>query len=369
MKMMKKYIINICFIICILLLCITIFFMVFDIKYNNITFQIKTLLFGNPIDYDTGLINNEFFNLNSSNSLTVAKGFNDAIEYANKNNISYIKLNENEYTIGDTIYLKSNICLDLNGSIIRYETNNKDVYSLIRINNESNIKIINGILIGDKDTHDYETINSTHEWGMGIRIHAGRNIYISNLSISNMTGDGIYISEAGYQNGILDNSSDIEINNCKISENRRQGISIISGENIEIYNNEIYSIKGTNPQVGIDLEANHNYEKIDNIKIYNNIFYDFNSKVAILLYSQAYNVDIVGNVINGSMSIYEIKGILSIENNNLKNGKIYTNLNSQNTSKILNEIHIKNNYLYNYDIVESNQVKKFEISNNINSSS
>ena len=221
-----------------------------------ISYNIRYLLYGNPVD-EEGLINNDFFDLNSNNSIEVAQGFNELIEYACKNNISYLKLNKGEYIIGDTIFLKSNICLDLNGSTIRYDKNSKTSYSLIRINNENNIEIINGKLEGDQDVHDYNSIESTHEWGMGIRIHAGKNVNICNLDISNMTGDGIYISQFNSSETILNNSENITINNCVIHNNRRQGISIISGENIEIVNNEIHSIKGTNPQSGIDLEANY----------------------------------------------------------------------------------------------------------------
>ena len=329
-----------------------------------ISYKLRHLLYGDPIN-DSGLINNNFFNLNSNNPTNVTKGFNELFEYASKNNISYLKLSRGEYTINDTIYLKSSICFDLNGSTIKYEKNSKTSYSLIRINNETNIAIINGKLLGDRDVHDYDSIESTHEWGMGIRVHAGKNINISNLDISNMTGDGIYISQFNSSNEILNNSDNIKISNCVIHNNRRQGISIISGENIEIYNNAIYNIEGTNPQAGIDLEANYDYEKIDNIIIHNNIFYYFNKTVAIILYRQAYNVSIYENEIDGTISVYEIKETLQIENNELRNGRIYTNLNPEDTKKVLNEIYIKNNKFYNFAIIPSNQVVKLEADGNI----
>lgn len=351
---------------------ITIIIIVISVLYINInniynvSYNIKLLLYGEPIDENTGLINNEFFNLDSNNPEIVAKGFNDAITYASSNNIEYLKLNKGEYIISDTIYLKSNICLDLNGSTIIYATNDKTSYSLLRINNENNIDIRNGKLIGDKESHNYGNTPSTHEWGMGIRIHAGKNINISNLNISNMTGDGIYISQYGNENENLNNSENIKINNCIINRNRRQGISIISGENIDIFNNAIYCIEGTNPQSGIDLESNYDYEKINNINIYNNVFYDFNNKVAIILYSKVYNVNIFDNTIDGSISIYEIIEKINIENNKLNNGKIYTNLNSSDCDKILNYIYIMNNEFNNYEVLTSNQVKHLNVYGNIN---
>ena len=95
--------------------------------FLNLSQNIKVLMYGEPIDLETGIVNNKFFYIDTNDA---AKGINDAIEYASKNNIQYIKLEKNIYNINSSIYLKSNLHLDLNGSTIEYLPNGKKLYYL-----------------------------------------------------------------------------------------------------------------------------------------------------------------------------------------------------------------------------------------------
>ena len=237
------------------------------------------------------------------------------------------------------------------------EQNSSTHYSIFRILNKNNVKVKNGKLRGDRDVHKYSE-GSTHEWGMGIRIEGSKNIEIKNIEIMKMTGDGIYVTRG------LGNSKFVIIQNCVIHENRRQGISIISGENVEISNNEIYNIKGTSPQSGIDLEANYDYQKIDNIYIYNNKLYDFGSR-AIKLYNQIYNVKIESNTIYGSINIEETKEKTEIINNKLIDGIIYAGSIYEDSEKRVNNIDITNNNLYNYRIEYNNKVNNINMEENL----
>ncbi len=228
------------------------------------------------------------------------------------------------------------------------------MYTIISIYDVENVRVSNGILIGDKDTHNYNNMNSTHEWGYGIDIKASSNIEITSIQISMMTGDGIAISNLPKQETSINKirtTENVKINNCNIYNNRRQGISIISGQNIDIYNNEIHDIKGTNPQAAIDMETNNDgNQKVDNIKIYNNKIYNLDSpsKFAIETYMNIYNVDIYNNEIDGRIIVYEINETMNIENNIIKNGEILAK--KGRAQSIRNNIVIEDNELYGSNI-------------------
>lgn len=329
------------------------------INIQQINENIRKSLYGEPIDLNTGIINNEYFNISSdgTNSIDTTKGLNKALEYCKKENIENVKLKEGEYLINDTINIPSNENINLNSSTIIMQENDETHYNIFRISNKENIIIKNGKLIGDKDLHNYSG-NSTHEWGMGINIVGSSNVDLENLEISKMTGDGIYIASGE------SNSSNIKVENCLIHDNRRQGISIISGEQIEICNNEIYKIEGTSPQSGIDLEANNETQKIDNIDIHNNKIYDSASNTAVKLHSQVYNVKIRENIIYGNINVDETKEKTEIFNNQLNDGAINAGNSNENSTRIVNNLEILNNTLENYKILHNDKVNNIKIEGN-----
>ena len=294
---------------------------------------------------------------NGKNAKETTKGLNEAIECASNNSISYIKLEKGEYLVNNSIELFSNLEFDLNSSDIIMDTNDMQSYSILKIANKENIKVLNGKIEGDRESHNY-TGNSSHAWGMGVRISGSKNINVDNVEILNMTGDGIYITSG------LSNSDSVQIQNCLIHDNRRQGISIISGRRIKINNNEIYNIKGISPQAGIDLEANKDTQKIDEIEIQNNKIYLSASNTAIILYNQVYNVKITENIIYGNININETKEKTEILNNELIDGKINAGSTNEDSAKIVNNLDILNNELNNYEIEYNNKVNNINIDGN-----
>ena len=52
----------------------------------------------------------------------------------------------------------------------------------------------------------------------------------------------------------VDISKNVTIKNCDIGYNRRQGISLVGSDGVEIVNNHIHHTNGTAPQSGIDIE-------------------------------------------------------------------------------------------------------------------
>ena len=295
---------------------------------KNIYYEVKKQLYGDPIDIETGMINNSFFDIFSdgSNATRTRKGINEAIEYASTNNIEYIKLQKGNYLVDSFVYeingnkydrsiiVKSNIKFDLNGSTIKIQRNNNPNYRILSILDEQNIEIMNGIVVGDRYEHDYtivDEITKKHQWGMGVSILGGKNIHVHNLEILDTTGDGIYISKT--QNKDAEN---ITISNCNIHNTRRQGITIITAFKVKIFENEIHNINGSPPQSGIDIERNNESQTSDEIYIYQNKIYDLASKDAIIIYEGVTNTKIYENDINGKISIkYPNDTIVEYDNN------------------------------------------------------
>lgn len=350
------------FIVYILLILIIVIFLGFLCKNENIIgfidkFNIK--MYDEPINLEDGTINNRYFNIseNNENAETTTIGINNALAYCNRNNIKNVKFKTGRYMIDDSINVPSNLDIDFNSSTITLKANDKTGYSMINIENQENIRLKNGMIIGDKDLHNYVG-GSTHEWGMGVFVKGSENVEIDNLVVSNMTGDGIYIIK-----GEKD-TRNILIKNSLLYSNRRQGISIISAEKVEICYNEIYKIEGTSPQSGIDLEANKEDEKINQIFIHHNKFYNFRTKVAIMLHSNVYNVKISNNTITGNIMIYETREKAEIIENRLLDGRIDAISNAIDSDKVINELYIFNNMLHNYKILYDERVNKITIEGN-----
>lgn len=359
----------------ILIILILIFFflllMVFSGQIMIIWDKINIRLYGEPINTE-GIINNKYFGINNEgkDAKKTTQGINNALEYASNHNINYLKLDYGTYLIDGTgkyyeekgIALKSNMTFDLNGSTIKQEPTSDIRYSVITIFEVENVKLINGIVEGDKDKHDYNSISSTHEWGYGIEFRGAKSVELSNLIIRNLTGDGILISEmeAQFSDYEEDNISErIYISNCDIYDNRRQGISIIDAEEVYIYNNEIHHIEGTNPQAAIDIEPNLKTETVNKVYIYNNKFYELGNVYAIKTEGGTYNVDIYDNEIYGGFLIASTEDKINIFNNKIKKGKVDITLTSYNSNRGYNlkKVHMGNNNIegvsINIDSVEN----------------
>lgn len=143
-------------------------------------------------------------------------------------------------------------------------------YSVVNLDRVNNVKIYNINIIGERDKH----FNQSGQWGMGISIKGSNDILIQNATISKCWGDGIYIG--GSINGKT--NENIRVINSLLDNNRRNGISIISGININIQNCIISNTVGQNPMAGIDIEPNNNNDIIKSIQLtdivtYNNRWY------------------------------------------------------------------------------------------------
>ncbi len=98
------------------------------------------------------------------------------------------------------------------------------------------------------------------EWRHGINIKSSDHITIENITIASTGGDGIYLGVA--KRGVP--CSNIVIRKVVCDDNNRQGISVISAENLLIEDTVLKNTIGTAPESGIDFEPNSKTEKLVN---------------------------------------------------------------------------------------------------------
>ena len=197
-----------------------------------------------------------------------------------------ILIKDETLTINDNLDLESNQTIKMENAKI-HNTSTENQKYIFNIVEKSNIDIsgINSELYFDKPSTAQQAC---------LRISNGTNIYFKGINLKSAGGDGIIVS--GTDNKTI--SSNINVENCLIDNNRRNGVSLIGGlSGFYIKNCTISNTSGTNPQYAIDLEPwqdgiynndviidnciiKDNVGGIDlmpfnkNIKIINNYFYD-----------------------------------------------------------------------------------------------
>ena len=176
---------------------------------------------------------------------------------------SEVRIPAGSYKIdaGKSIVLPSNSSLILSPNTnLNVIPNKLGSYRVFKIKNVENVKISGGKISGDKYTH----LGNTGEWGMGVEIRDSQNISISNMSIDKMWGDAIYVGTAG-----KNSTYNIKLNNIKMNDNRRQGLTIISVDTLNARNLKATNTNGAKPSGGIDIEPNNGTGTVKNITLEN----------------------------------------------------------------------------------------------------
>ena len=102
---------------------------------------------------------------------------------------------------------------------------------------------------------DYQTAAyRPSEWRHALAIRGAVNVRVENMSFISSGGDGISI---GGVKGGLGYSRDVAIHRCVCDDNHRQGISVVSAENLLIEDTTLKNTGGTPPSAGIDFEPDH----------------------------------------------------------------------------------------------------------------
>jgi len=102
------------------------------------------------------------------------------------------------------------------------------------------------------------------QWRMVLLFAGCSDVSVSGLVLRDSGGDGIYLGQ-----GVFPPCKDVLIKDCIFDNNYRQGISVISAENLRITNCIFKNTSGHSPSAGIDIEPNVSKNKLINIVVSN----------------------------------------------------------------------------------------------------
>lgn len=221
------------------------------IKYSGVVFS-EVRILGS---WDVPEIKSSMFaNLNYVNSLK------DVVALANPQVNNRILIQKGVYRVSAQkerdacINICSNTEFVLDGTIQLIPNTFKQCDVLLLKGNNIHVSG-KGCVIGDKYTH----LGKNGEWGMGVRFEGASNSSLKGVVVRNCWGDCVYVGG---------NSKNVVIDNCRLLNGRRQGISVTKANGVVIQNCTITDIGGTNPQYAIDLEPNRG-DTVTNILIEN----------------------------------------------------------------------------------------------------
>ena len=190
------------------------------------------------------------------------EAFNEALKVAKKSSTpNTVYVPAGVYRVSATslwnfegLYMYSNTNLVMDNEAILYVVgNSSSSYAVIKSFVTSNISIRGGQIQGERYRHS----GTSGEGGQGICLYGCSNVEISDMSIASNWGDGIYLG-AWYDSGakVYTGNDTISIKRCKITDNRRNNISIVDADNVSVERCDISDAHGKAPQCGILIEPN-----------------------------------------------------------------------------------------------------------------
>ena len=102
------------------------------------------------------------------------------------------------------------------------------------------------------------------EWRHALSMHSATNVVVEGLTFEESGGDGIYIASRG-----TEPCRNITIRDCVCDGNYRQGLSVISAENLLVENCVFRNTKGAAPEDGVDFEPNKPTDRFVNCVLRN----------------------------------------------------------------------------------------------------
>jgi polygalacturonase len=148
------------------------------------------------------------------------------------------------------VSLRSNMVLQLAPSAqLTALPNNLPRSHVIKIWGVSNVQIIGGRIVGERNGH----LGASGEWGYGLNIEASNNISVTDMHISDCWGDGIWIGALG-PDGRAVAATNVTLIRVISTNNRRQGLSIGPVKGVTVVDSTFSNSAGTKPEAGIDIE-------------------------------------------------------------------------------------------------------------------
>lgn len=105
-------------------------------------------------------------------------------------------------------------------------------------------------------------------WRHVLAIRGSTNISVRGLTLRRGGGDGIYLGSTSEQSYV----KNVVIRDVVCNDNSRQGVSVISAENLLLERCVFSNTSGQNPGAGVDLEPNRSAERLVNVVIRDCLF-------------------------------------------------------------------------------------------------
>jgi hypothetical protein len=118
-------------------------------------------------------------------------------------------------------------------------------------------RVRSGMRKSDYRSKSYEK----SEWRHAIELYGCARVSVLGLKVESSGGDGVYLGRGGPRTF----NEHIVLRDLLLRDHHRQGISVISAENLLIENAVLKDTWGTAPQAGIDFEPNEASEKLVHI--------------------------------------------------------------------------------------------------------
>lgn len=194
------------------------------------------------------------------------------------------QLENSNYRYGISVPSNRIIFFEKNAELICKETGENYYYTVL-LHEASNVLIDGMTLHGNRATE--QSITSPRATCHGLEILGCENIQIKNTSVDKFIGDGlgVWVSGSEGTEGEYTICRDIEMSNCAVFENRRNGITIGGVEGFravacKIYNNGTPVEYGGEdsgsaqpPQAGVDIEPNYSHVPVKNLTFEDCLFY------------------------------------------------------------------------------------------------
>ena len=159
-----------------------------------------------------------------------------------------------------SIRLNSGVTLIMTPQTVLQALPNTEEWSaVLKIADVQDVSVIGGVIRGDRQGH----LGKSGEWGMGVMITGAQRVNVQGTVANDCWGDGFYIGSE-LVNKLAE---DIRLVDIQAANNRRQGISLICGRNIEIIRPQLRHTNGTPPAAGIDIEPNRLSDILENVRI------------------------------------------------------------------------------------------------------
>lgn len=168
----------------------------------------------------------------------------------------------------ESVRLKSRVTLLMaKGAVLKAIPNGSEHYTILAIENVSDVTVVGGVIQGERKRH----IGTTGQWGCGVLIGGSKNVTVLGTAAIDCWGDGFYIgNETGksyFTGEFVPIPENIRLIDVRADNNRRQGISIIAGRNVEVIRPVLTNINGVAPSAGVDIEPNYNRDFLENIVV------------------------------------------------------------------------------------------------------